>query len=60
MHKQVIWEKRQDELLPLPVLPDPDGLVGWEKRLNLSKVKVFHEGLFILGNGKDSVPVATA
>src|ERR1035437_9245906 len=31
MHKQVGRKQRQDELHPLPVLPDPDGFIGREK-----------------------------
>jgi len=43
VYKQVAWEERQDELLPLPVLPDPDGFIGRKKRFNISQVKVFHD-----------------
>ena len=60
MYKQIAWEERQDDLHPLPVLPDPDGLVGGKKRLNLSQVEVLDDRFFILWNGKDRIPIATA
>jgi hypothetical protein len=31
MHKQVGWKQWKDELCPLAILPDPDGLIGREK-----------------------------
>ena len=31
VHKQVGWKQRQDDLHPLPVLPDPDGFIGRKK-----------------------------
>jgi hypothetical protein len=31
MYKQISWKQRQDELHPLPVLPDPDSFIDREK-----------------------------
>jgi hypothetical protein len=59
-HEQVGRKQRQHELHPLPILPDPNGFIGREKRLNLPHSKMLHNRLFILRNSEDRVPTAVA
>ena len=60
MNEEVAWEERQDHLHSLPVLPNPDGLISGEKRVNPPQIEVLRGRLFVLGNGEDRIPSAAA
>jgi len=60
MYKQVRWEKGQDKVHSLSILPDSGGFISREKRLNRPHVQMLNDRLFVLRNRENCVPIAKA
>jgi len=57
---QIAWDKRQDGLPPLPVLPHPNGLICGKKRFNTPASRDALRPTLILWNGKNRIPISIA